>query len=818
MSEQLISDESERTRLALLSILEDERLTREELQASEGRFRAFVTASSDVVYRMSADWTEMYFLDGRDFIADTLSSDSTWLDRYIHPLDQSRVWEAIQEAIRTKSIFALEHRVIRVDGSLGWTFSRAIPILDDHGDIVEWFGAAQDITARKEAEEKLRTTQEKFSKTFRLSPDIIILTSLKDGLVVDANENAFLVTGHGPDGFIGKKTTELEIWVDPEARDRYISGLGQEGSVHNFETRFRMKSGEIRTGLISGEIIEIGGEKYILGVIRDITERKQAQKMLADTEERLRLSTAAGNVGLWDWDLVTNQVYYSPEWKRQIGYEVNEIRDDYTEWETRIHTEDLDRVVNYVKAYIREQTAPFEQEFRFRHKDGSYRWILARADMIRNADGRPVRLLGSHIDITGQKRMEESVRKKTRDLSALLEISQNLSSTLNREILLQRIVDHAVTLGGLNTGAIYLIRDKELILSATTPPLPADFPEIARRTLLNDHPHIMQTLLSGRPLYFSDVESESFAPAEATIIHARGLKSILYIPIRIEKKAKGILILGTLETTRFFSEAELDLYTTLANQSAFVLFNAELFEDSKRYTAELEQHITQREKAEELLRTTMNRLIEAEEQLRRDAAQQLHDQVGQNLTALTINLNFLRNKMSGLSNEDEEKRLTDSLLLLDDTIDRIRDVMTDLRPSILDDYGLYAALSWSTKKFTERTHIPVKLVGRDATKRPPLSVEYALFRISQEALHNILKHAHAGHVTCELTQARGLVKLSIQDDGVGFNPQKVWRGRDKGLGLINIAERMKALGGEFEVQSNPGKGTHILLRIKYNKR
>jgi signal transduction histidine kinase/DNA-binding response OmpR family regulator len=125
------------------------------LRESEARLRAFVTASSDVVYRMSPDWSEMRRLDGRDFIADTKEPHRGWMQEYIHPDDQPQVLVAISEAIRSKSPFELEHRVRRVDGTLGWTSSHAIPLLDARGGITEWFGTASDITARKEAVEAL---------------------------------------------------------------------------------------------------------------------------------------------------------------------------------------------------------------------------------------------------------------------------------------------------------------------------------------------------------------------------------------------------------------------------------------------------------------------------------------------------------------------------------------------------------------------------------------------------------------------------------------------------------------------------------------
>jgi signal transduction histidine kinase len=131
------------------------RETEQRIRESEARFRAFVAASSDVVFRMNADWSEMRQLRGRDFIADTEAPSGSWLEKYIHPDDQRLVLDAIRKAIQEKSVFELEYRVLRLDGTPGWTFSRAVPLFDACGEIVEWFGAATDITARKQSEQAL---------------------------------------------------------------------------------------------------------------------------------------------------------------------------------------------------------------------------------------------------------------------------------------------------------------------------------------------------------------------------------------------------------------------------------------------------------------------------------------------------------------------------------------------------------------------------------------------------------------------------------------------------------------------------------------
>lgn len=145
------------------------------LYESEKRLRALVTASSDAIYRMSADWGEMRQMKGnienRDFLVENEEPNQNWLQDYIHPDDQLRVWTEIQGAIRGKRIFELEHRVRQVDGSLGWTHSRAVPVLDDEGELCEWFGMASDITASKQAAAAL-IQNEKLAAMGRLAASI----------------------------------------------------------------------------------------------------------------------------------------------------------------------------------------------------------------------------------------------------------------------------------------------------------------------------------------------------------------------------------------------------------------------------------------------------------------------------------------------------------------------------------------------------------------------------------------------------------------------------------------------------------------------
>ncbi|HKJ66276.1 MAG TPA: PAS domain S-box protein [Desulfopila sp.] len=160
----------------------------------------------------------------------------------------------------------------------------------------------------------------------------------------------------------------------------------------------------------------------IVGVVasgRDLTELTLALEEKKRTERRLEMMARAGNIGLWDWNLESNELYLSPEWKSQLGYANHEISNEYLEWEKRLHPEDRAEAVGKVQKYIKKPWADYTNEFRMLHKDGSYRWIMATASLLVDDDQkRPVRMMGAHIDVTGQKEREE-ILKKTEEISTI---------------------------------------------------------------------------------------------------------------------------------------------------------------------------------------------------------------------------------------------------------------------------------------------------------------------------------------------------------------------------------------------------------------
>jgi PAS domain S-box-containing protein len=271
----------------------------EKIAASEARLRALVMATSDVIYSVSADWGVMRELDGRGFLKDTYGPTTDWKSRYIHPEDMDKVIAAIDDAIRHKKTFELEYRVLRANGTAGWTFSRAVPIMNDQGAIAEWFGTASDITERKKAEEALRETRAFSDQQKRLyetvtscTPDLMYVFDL-DYSFKYANNALLTMWGKTWEDAIGKSL--LEIGYEPwhaEMHEKEIDQIKTSKQSIRGEVSFRhaILGWRVYDYILTPVLSEHGEVEAIAGTTRDITDRKQWEESMATTNEELAAS------------------------------------------------------------------------------------------------------------------------------------------------------------------------------------------------------------------------------------------------------------------------------------------------------------------------------------------------------------------------------------------------------------------------------------------------------------------------------------------------------------------------------------------------
>ncbi|MCK9275222.1 MAG: PAS domain S-box protein [Syntrophales bacterium] len=391
---------------------------------------AFLAAITDlIIYRMSADWSEMHYLEGRDFIRDTDRPNRTWLDIYIHPDDREFVVSAINEAIKNRDIFELEHRVIRADGTVGWAYSRAVPLLDAEGKITEWMGTSKDITDRKKAEESLRKSETKYRELFNLIDEGFCIVEV----LFDEKEkpvdyrflelNPSFENQTGLKGAQGRRIRELaprheKHWFEIYGR---IALTGEAArfqdwarSLHRFYDVYAWRYGDPK-------------DRQVAILFKDITERKKAElereKLLKRVdEERARLQAVmdALPVAVWVADNSGKMIMVNDAAADIYGGRAPQVDtvEEYSVYSLyRPDTRERIPVEEYPLPRALRGESVREMIIDFRRFDNKYGTQIASSAPIVDSEGNILGGICVATDITYQTRIEQ----KLRDLNETLE-------------------------------------------------------------------------------------------------------------------------------------------------------------------------------------------------------------------------------------------------------------------------------------------------------------------------------------------------------------------------------------------------------------
>jgi PAS domain S-box-containing protein len=485
-----------------------------------------------------------------------------------------------------------------------------------------------------------------------------------------------------------------------------------------------------------------------------LAEHDRTLEELRKSEERFQLAVRGSTDGIWDWNILTNGVFYSDRYRELLGYAPKEFPNIFASFESVLHPDDTDRILKSIETHLLQQS-PLDVEYRLLTKAGEYRWFRGRGQAIWNAQGRPVRMAGSITDITERKLGEQLIRESEGKFSKAFRSSPN-----------------GIAITELETGRYIEVNDsfcqiygysKEEMLGRTSLELGV-FRSVADRERV-----IAQVRSAG---HIKDYELQ---------MHTRHgeARTLLVSAERIELGGTPCMVLVIFDIT-----ARLQVEERL-------------------------------EKTSRQLRALTSRLRSLQEEERTHLAREIHDHLGQLLTALSLDLRLIERKAAGVGDLELRAalngKITSARALADETITAVQKIATELRPAILDRLGLEAAIESETQAFQSRTGVDCQWTLPAA----PLPLEpdqaTALFRVFQEILTNVARHAQASRLSVRLTQKGDEVILEVDDDGIGIRPGDI--ANPTSLGLLGMKERVAILGGQITFGPNNQRGTRVVVQI-----
>jgi signal transduction histidine kinase len=392
--------------------------------------------------------------------------------------------------------------------------------------------------------------------------------------------------------------------------------------------------------------------------------------------------------------------------------------------------------------------------------------------------------------------------RRNRELSALNAIAETLSRSLDLETTLHDTLQKVLEVMEIEAGLIHLLDEEagELIVCAHQG-LSSQYVQGVDRLKLGEG-FAGRVAQSGEPIVVDDISSDP--RLTRMVVQEEKKRSFISVPLKARDRVLGTMNLVS-QSFRQFSPQDLQLLTAIGNQIGVAVENAQLYEEIREYAQTLEQRVEERTRE---IQDRTHALAVAEERNR--LARELHDSVTQYLFSLVLNANA-----AGTLLEKDQQQAREQIQVVQEiaqnALGEMRSLIFELRPAMLEERGLPYVLALYVDSIRRKEGLDV-ILRVDGERRLLGELEQGLYRIAQEALFNVVKHAMAKTVTVELEIRPDRVSLSVEDNGVGFDPSSP-PGKGITLGLTSMRERAKLLGGEFEIQSQPGQGTRVSVRI-----
>lgn len=614
-----------------------------------------------------------------------------------------------------------------------------------------------------------------------------------------------------------------------------------------------------------------GRVSRIIGMVADITTRKQMESELAIANETLHLTMEAGKSMAWDWDVRSGRDCWFGDLQTMFGISTNTYAGHVDDFRRRVHPDDRELVWKAVKDAMQTRK-PYVAEFRILWPDGTVRWVAAQGNFYYAPDGEPERMLGIAVDVTERKGAEEALRRKEIELAEAQRLagvgswqwdpetdtvlwSNELYRIVGRDLdlpapsyrelpqfytpescqRLQQAVEAALRTGAPYELELELIRPDgatRWIIARGEPQRDSaghvvrlrgtvhDITERRRAEMaLRESEERFRLAALARRMYAYEWDRVS-----DVIVRSGEFTRILGLNHEPEETTCRQMLITVHPDDRAKVLAATDACTP-ENPICRVAYRVlrpdgppvwlekhghALFDEEGRMVRMIGMvaDITEEKHSEEALTSLSRRLIEAQEIERARIARDLHDDIGQRLALLSVTLSQVNRSFLDSANA---LRLDEIRRLVADIAASVRDMSHELHSSALRLLDVGAALQSLCRELSEKSKVEIDFVCTDVPENVPKDISLCLFRVLQEALHNAVKHSGVGRFEVELRGESTAIYLSIRDFGIGFDPDSATeRG---GLGLTSMRERLKLVHGDLSIDAKPRRGTTIRASV-----
>lgn len=656
-----------------------------------------------------------------------------------------------------------EEQLVDKAGNKRWLLSSKIPLRDKNNVVIGLVGLSHDITENKQYENLIQNERILFRAVIDNIPDAIYIKDLS-GRKTLANMAEVKLTGASSEAdLIGKTDYDLFPFDVAESYTKDDIPVIQHG-IPLVNREGTLVDGNGKTHWMIGTKLPLyDNNKNIIGLLgvgRDITNRKRAEEALLESESFLRQTQAIAQLGTYKYDLTKGEWICSDVLDSIFGIEAN-AQKTAASWTSLIHPDFREEMGEYLQKYVIANKNKFDKKYKIiRQNDSEERWVHGIGELVFNDAGNPIKMIGTIQDITTRKNLTEKLRKSETLYRSTLTASPDIIAAVDM------------------TGCITMISPNGLLFYGCTKE---------------------EDIVGHR---FTDF----IAPEDLEKAKANFLSSFA-----MQLGATEYTIVKT-DGSKVQTEVKADIIRDRDGEPTGMVIIIRDITDRKKWEAELR-------KAQEQMKKFAAHLQNVREEERLEIARELHDELGQILIAIKIDMGMLKQNIL----KCPESNVTDGIItkfdqlfvLVDSTINTTRKIMTDLRPEVLYLLGFIEAAKLQVAKFQERYDIRCDFETEVDTIELNPQQSVALYRIVQEALTNIVKHANATQVKVQMTVTGDKLILQISDNGVGIKEN--YKSKPESYGLIGMQERAFLLDGEFTIMGQEGVGTVVKVEIPYSE-